>query len=147
MSGIGGIGGLAGASGAGGVGGANPLSGLAGSMGSGTDAMSGMGDMGAGSGSGSGAAASGIGLGPVQPASESQGAAFGDTLRSMVIEQPSASKAYSSELSMRFAAGDTSIDPHKLALASAKAGVEIQMATRTISSTVSAVRTLFQMQV
>jgi flagellar hook-basal body complex protein FliE len=147
MSGIGGIGGIGGMAGASGAGGANPLSGLAGSMGGGQDSMSGMGDMGAGSGSGSGSAMPGVGLGPVQPASESQGAAFGDTLRSMVIEQPSASKRYSSELSARFAAGDTTIDPHQLALASAKAGVEIQMATRTISSTVSAVRTLFQMQV
>ncbi len=109
-----------------------------------------MGDLGLGTGGasgGQGGDAASMGLAPTSQATSSQGASFGDTLRSMVIEQPSASREYSRDLSMRFAAGDTTIDPHKLALASAKAGVEIQMATRTISSAVSAVRTLFQMQV
>lgn len=130
------------------MGGANPLGGMAGA-GSLEGSLSGMGDLGLGSqdGSGGNGASSGMGLGPVQPASQAQASSFSSTLQDMVIHGPSASKAASSELSARFAAGDTSIDPHQLALASAKAGVEIQMATRTISSAVSAVRTLFQMQV
>lgn len=145
MSGIGGLGGL---SGIGGAAGGNPLSGLGGTgNGIGGGGLSGLGDLGLGNGQGGAGNGAGLGIAPVQPASESQGVAFGDALRAMVIEKPSASKAYSKELSTRFAAGDTSIDPHQLSIASAKAGVEIQMATRTISSTVSAVRTLFQMQV
>lgn len=147
MAGIGGIGGMSGAS----AFGANPLSGMAGpgAGGLGGSGISGMADMGLGdsTGGGDGGAGGGLGLAPVQPASQSQGASFGDTLRSMVIEKPSASKKASGEMAARFAAGDTSIDPHQLSIASAKAGVEIQMATRTISSAVSAVRTLFQMQV
>lgn len=145
MAGIGGIGGMPGMSGAGG---ANPLGGMAGQSGLG-GSLSGMGDLGLGDGGNGGSAAGGAGMGlaPVQPASASQGASFGDALKSMVIDGPSAAKAESGNLAARFAAGDTSIDPHQLALSSAKAGVEIQMATRTISSAVSAVRTLFQMQV
>lgn len=142
MSGIGGISNAMGA---------NPLGGMAGGAGDiGGGGLSGLGDLGMGGGDGPGKGAGmglGIGLGPVQPASNSQGAAFGDTLRKMVIENPSASKARAGDLAARFAAGDTSIDPHTLSIASAKAGVEIQMATRSISSAVSAVRTLFQMQV
>lgn len=149
MAGIGALGGM------GGAGGANPLGGMAGGLGSsagspGGGALSGMADLGLGEGTGGGGNASGgggLGMAPIQPASHAQGAAFGDTLKSMVIEGPSASKAYAGNLSARFAAGDTSIDPHQLSIASAKAGVEIQMATRTISSAVSSVRTLFQMQV
>lgn len=142
MAGIGGIGGSLGA---------NPLSGMvggaAGSIGGGS--LSGMADLGLGQGGGDAGSGSGasLGIAPTSAASDSQGAAFGDTLRAMVIEKPSASKAAAGELATRFAAGDTSIDPHQLSIASAKAGVEIQMATRTISSAVSAVRTLFQMQV
>ena len=143
MAGIGAIGGAAGANPLNGLGGTGGLSGGAGGS------LSGMADNGMGlAGQDSGAAGSGaFGMGPTQPASQSQGAAFGDTLRSMVIDRPSASKAAAGELTARFAAGDTSIDPHKIAIMSAKAGVEVQMATRTISSAVSAVRTLFQMQV
>jgi flagellar hook-basal body complex protein FliE len=131
-----------------GMSGANPLGGMAGQSGLG-GSLSGMGDMGGiGDGGGGGSSAgNGMGLAPVQPASASQGSSFSDALKSMVIDGPSAAKAESGELATRFAAGDTSIDPHQLALSSAKAGVEIQMATRTISSAVSAVRTLFQMQV
>jgi flagellar hook-basal body complex protein FliE len=107
--------------------------------------LSGIADMGTGGGGAGGGMASG--LAPTQPASATQNRSFTDALRTMVIEQPSASRAYASSLGMRFAMGDTSIDPHQMAIASAKAGVEVQMATRTISSAVSAVRTLFQMQI
>lgn len=135
---VGGIGGMAGA------GGANPLGGMAGGgSGSGIGgSLGGMAEIGGNEGGNAGS-----GLVPTQPASSSQGAAFGDTLRGMLIEAPSVSKAQAGELATRFAAGDTSVDAHSVAIASAKAGVEIQMATRTISSAVSAVRTLFQMQI
>lgn len=43
--------------------------------------------------------------------------------------------------------GPNAPDPGEVALASAKAGVEIQMATRVISSASSGVRTLMQMQI
>jgi flagellar hook-basal body complex protein FliE len=142
MTGIGGIGGL------GGAGGANPLSGLGGSAGGGGGALSGFGDTDMGLDTGGGTQGGNFfGVAPKDSATETQGAAFGDTLRAMVIENPSASKAQASDMAARFAAGDTTIDPHQVSIASAKAGVEIQMATRTISSAVSAVRTLFQMQI
>jgi flagellar hook-basal body complex protein FliE len=142
MSGIGGIGGMAG--------GGNPLSGMAGAGGlGGGGGLSGLGDGGLGLDNGSSAGDGGGNVFGVQPkaATDAQGAAFGDTLRAMVIDNPSASRAQATDMAARFAAGDKSIDPHTIAIASAKAGVEIQMATRTISSAVSAVRTLFQMQV
>lgn len=133
----------------GGAAGANPLGGMAGQTGL-NGSLSGMGDLGIGGGGGGSAAggdSASMGLAPTAQATPTQGSSFADALKTVVIDQPSESKAASSQLAMRFAAGDTSIDPHQLALASAKAGVEIQMATRTISSAVSAVRTLFQMQV
>ena len=136
----------------GGIPGANPLSGM-GEMTTGTtpggNPLAGMaGSLGIGGGEGgSGGAGESSGLAPVGAASESQGESFGATLQSMIIDSPSESKAYSGDLAARFAAGDRSIDAHQVSIASAKAGVEIQMATRTISSAVSAVRTLFQMQV
>jgi len=126
---------LAGMGGAGGAQGGNPLNGLAGSLGVG------------GGDSGAASTGAGSGLAPVQQASGGQGASFGDALKTMMIEGPSSSKAHSKDLTARFAAGDKSIDAHTVAIQSAKAGVEIQMATRSISSAVSAVRTLFQMQV
>lgn len=144
MTGIGGIGGLASAAGG------NPLNGLGGTAGmsGGGGPMSGMADTGMGlGGEGGQSGGAGMGIMPTQSATESQGDSFGNALKAMVIENPSASKAHAGNLTARFAAGDTTIDPHQIALASAKAGVEIQMATRTISSAVSAVRTLFQMQV
>ena len=144
MSGIGGISSIGGAAGA------NPLNGLGGTGGlsGGGGSLSGLADGGMGLGEGGGAGGGmGMGIMPVQSATEAQGASFGDAMKAMVIDNPSASKQHAGDLTTRFAAGDTSIDPHQIALASAKAGVEIQMATRTISSTVSAVRTLFQMQV
>ncbi|MCB0877531.1 MAG: flagellar hook-basal body complex protein FliE [Thermoleophilia bacterium] len=142
--GIGGIGSIHGSPGAGG----NPLGGLADQTGL-NGSLSGLGDMGLGSGSADGGMGNGAaaGIAPTNAATSSQGESFGNTLRSMVIENPSAAKAQANTLAARFAAGDTSIDPHQVALASAKAGVEIQMATRTISSAVSSVRTLFQMQI
>jgi flagellar hook-basal body complex protein FliE len=139
---------MAGIGGIGAAGGANPLAGLAGGgQGALGGGLSGLGDGGMGLDTGGAGGGNFFGTAPKEGATEAQGAAFGDTLRAMVIENPSASKAAAGELATRFAAGDTSIDPHQIALASAKAGVEIQMATRTISSAVSAVRTLFQMQI
>jgi flagellar hook-basal body complex protein FliE len=141
MTGISGIpGGAAGAS--------NPLSGLAGAGGS-LGGGAGMGGLDIGDGGGSGALNNPLagGIAPTSQATDAQGASFGDSLRDMLIVHPSESKAKAGELAARFAAGDTSIDPQTLAIQSAKAGVEVQMATRTISSAVSAVRTLFQMQV
>jgi flagellar hook-basal body complex protein FliE len=141
MSGIGGIGGLGGAAGA------NPLSGLGGAGGIGGGGLSGLGDTGIGLDNGGAEGGNFFGTAPKAGPTETQGAAFGDTLRAMVVDNPSASRANATDMAARFAAGDTSIDPHQIAIASAKAGVEIQMATRTISSAVSAVRTLFQMQI
>ncbi len=143
MSGIGGIGSIGGAAGG------NPLNGLGGTGGlsGGNGPLSGLADTGMGLGGDGGGAGGGMGVMPTQSATDAQGASFGDALKAMAIENPSASKAHAGDLMTRFAAGDTSIDPHQIALASAKAGVEIQMATRTISSAVSAVRPLFQMQV
>jgi flagellar hook-basal body complex protein FliE len=140
MSGIGGIGA---------AGGANPLSGLGGSGGlGGGGAMSGFGDTDMGLDQGGGAGGGNFfNVAPKDGPTEAQGASFGDSLRAMVVDKPSESHAYATDLAARRLAGDTSIDPHTIALASAKAGVEIQMATRTISSAVSAVRTLFQMQI
>ncbi|MCW2928497.1 MAG: hypothetical protein JWM86_2465 [Thermoleophilia bacterium] len=142
MAGINGIGGAAAQ-----MGGGNPLSGMAGSGsgGVGNSPLSGLGDMGLGNGDGG--AGSGLGVSPAQGATKAQGASFGDTLRAMVVENPSKSRADATTLSARFAAGEQGIDAHTIAIANAKAGVEIQMATRTISSAVSAVRTLFQMQI
>lgn len=74
------------------------------------------------------------------------GKSFGEVLGEMVIGRPSEAKHTADSLAARMAAG-ADIDPHQLAIATAKAGVEIQMATRTISSAVSAVRTLMQMQI
>jgi flagellar hook-basal body complex protein FliE len=140
----------------GGAAGANPLAGLGGTSGQPSmNSLSGMsgdggglgldigGDSGAGGASGG---SGGLGIAPVQGASSSQGASFGDTLKSMIVEGPSATRAKANDMMARFAAGEN-IDPHQLAITSAKAGVEIQMSTRTISSAVSAVRTLFQMQI
>jgi flagellar hook-basal body complex protein FliE len=143
IGGIGGLGGLPGASGA-----AHPLSGM-GDQTSLQGSLSGLGDLGLGGedGADSGSGSAGLGLMPSNAPSSSQGSSFADTLRALVVEGPSNSKAQAGDLATRFAAGDTSVDPHQVAIASAKAGVEIQMATRTISSAVSAVRTLFQMQV
>lgn len=137
--------------------GGNPLAGMSTPTGAtGLDSLSGMVDGGTGLGVGggdqggtggsTGTGGSGLGIAPLQPASSSQGSSFSDTLKSMVIDGPSASKKTASDLTARFAAGEN-IDPHQLAVANAKAGVEIQMATRSISSAVSAVRTLFQMQI
>lgn len=119
----------------------NPLAGLGGAAGGGAGGV----DLSGGGGQAGNPLAGGIQ--PSSQATGAQAASFGDSLRDMLIVNPSASKAKAGELASRFAAGDTTIDPHTLSIASAKAGVEIQMSTRTISSAVSAVRTLFQMQV
>lgn len=76
----------------------------------------------------------------------SDGGSFSDMLKSMVIDGPSGAQNKVDSLSASFAAGGD-VDPQTLAIESAKAGVEIQMATRTISSVVTAVRTLMQTQV
>ncbi len=83
---------------------------------------------------------------PNQTASHADGATFGDTLKSFIIDGPSAQQATADSLSAQMAAGKN-VDPHKLAIETAKAGIEIQMSTRTISQAVSAIRTLFQMQI
>ncbi len=138
---------IGGLSGAAGMGGANPLSGMSGQANL-QGSLSGMGDLGLGGGDGAaGGGSAGLGIAPTNAATSTQGASFANTLKSLVVDGPSASKAQAADLATRFAAGDTSVDPHQIAIASAKAGVEVQMATRTISSAVSAVRTLFQMQV
>ena len=87
------------------------------------------------------------GIIPTQQATPAQGATFADALKEMVISRPSADKNASDTMAARFAAGDKSIDPGQLATATAKAGIEIQMSTRTISQAVQAVRALFQMQI
>lgn len=83
---------------------------------------------------------------PNQKASSGDGESFGATLKSFIIDGPSKQKAVADDLAVRMAAGEK-IDPHTMAIETAKAGVEIQMATRTISQAVSAIRTLFQMQI
>jgi flagellar hook-basal body complex protein FliE len=136
MAGLGGIGSIGASAGA------NPLAGLGATQGqlpgstggSSGGSLDGMVDAGSG------------GLAPTSQATSIQASSFSDALKSMVIESPSKAKAEATNLSARFAAGEN-IDPHQLAVSSAKAGVEIQMATRTISSAVSSVRTLFQMQI
>jgi flagellar hook-basal body complex protein FliE len=74
------------------------------------------------------------------------GKSFADALKDMIIDRPSASKAEADSLATKMAAG-ADIDPHQLAIATAKAGVEIQMATRTISSAVSGVKQILQTQI
>lgn len=125
----------------------NPLSGLGSTQGN-SNSLSGLvdgGNMGLGVGNDQGTS-SGSGAGIMPNQSAPNGSSFGDTLKSMVIDGPSATRTHANDLMARFAAGEN-IDPQTLAVATAKAGVEVQMATRTISSAVSAVRTLFQMQI
>lgn len=83
---------------------------------------------------------------PNNTATGEQSKSFGDALGDMVLRKPSEDHAVADSMAADFAAGGN-VDPHQLAIATAKAGVEIQMATRTISQAVSAVRTLFQMQI
>lgn len=136
MAGLGGIGSIGASAGG------NPLAGLGATQGqlpgstggSSSGSLDGMVDAGSG------------GLAPNAQATAIQATSFSDALKSMVIESPSKAKAEATNLAARFASGEN-IDPHQLAISSAKAGVEIQMATRTISSAVSSVRTLFQMQI
>lgn len=89
-----------------------------------------------------------LGLGGelTQQPNADKGQNFGQILGDMVMHRPSESQSKADTLAASFAAGDN-VDPHTLAIATAKAGVEIQMATRTISQAVQAVRTLFQMQI
>jgi flagellar hook-basal body complex protein FliE len=103
--------------------------------------MPGAGGLGQLPGAGQGA----LGQMPDQGGDEA-GGSFADTLRSIVVDNPTATQNKADALATEFAAGGN-IDPHQLAIATAKAGVEVQMATRTISQAVSAVRTLFQMQI
>lgn len=132
----------------GGMTGANPLSGLAGTTnGLGGGGLGGLVDGGSSGGTGSGNPLGGLSVGPNQSATASQGSSFSSTLKSMVIDGPSDSRAAAADLKARFAMGDSSVDSQDVAIASAKAGIEVQMATRTISSAVSGVRTLFQMQI
>ena len=84
-----------------------------------------------------------------QPSSTdgASGTGFGAMLKDMVVTKPSEAQASSDKMAAKFAAGDKSIDPAQLAISSAKAGVDVQMATRTISQAVSGVKMLFQMQI
>jgi len=84
--------------------------------------------------------------GPNAQPTGAQGGSFTDALKDMVITRPSASKAEASELTTALAAGED-VDPHKISIAAAKAGVELQLATRTISQATTALRTLMQMQI
>lgn len=142
LGGLGAIGGLGEAGGAAGIGGGGGglggAGGIGGSLNGSDGGLGGLGDMGVG---GAG------GVRPTTGASDAQSRTFSDTLGEAVLERPSAAHDTATDLATRFASGDTSVDPHDVAIASAKAGVEIQMATRTISQAVSAVRTLFQMQI
>jgi flagellar hook-basal body complex protein FliE len=108
-----------------------------------------MGNLGGGVG-GVGGGDGGAGASPLPKPTggdDADGQSFGSMLKDMVITKPGQTQAYADKIAAQFAAGDTSIDPGQLAIASAKAGVEVQMATRTITQAVSAVRTLFQMQI
>src|SRR4051812_20603380 len=75
------------------------------------------------------------------------GQSFGALMKDMGITKPGQTQNAADALASKFAAGDTSIDPAQLAIASAKAGVEVQMATRTITQAVSGIKMLFQMQI
>lgn len=116
--------------------------GLSGGLGNSLDG----GDVGAG-GSGAGGVGGVGGMpAPNRMATSAEGQSFGDTLKTAIIDKPSAVKAGADDLAARLAAGEN-VDSYKVAIETAKAGVEIQMSTRTISQAVSAVRTLFQMQI
>src|SRR3712207_6386710 len=86
------------------------------------------------------------GMRPKNPASEGQGASFGDAIKKAVLERPSATHHRADDLAARLAAGEN-IDPHAVAIATAKASIETQFATRGISQAVSGLRTLMQMQI
>lgn len=129
------------------------IGGMPGGMGGGLSGLPGAGGMGGGisglpGGDDGGGFGSGLGVpgGPTGQPTTAQADSFSSTLGELVLERPSASKAEAGEMAARLAAGEN-IDPHQVAIMSAKAGVEVQMATRTISQAVTAVRTLFQMQV
>ena len=74
------------------------------------------------------------------------GASFGSMLSDMVLKKPGQSQQHADDLAASFAAG-ADVDPHTLAIATAKAGIEVQMATRTISQAVQGIRTLMQTQI
>lgn len=103
---------------------------------------------GTGGGAGIGGLPSGgIGAAPAPSTGpDDGGASFGKIFKELVITKPTASHHTADTMAASLAAGGD-VDPHQLAIATAKAGVEIQMATRTISQAVSAVRTLASMQI
>lgn len=86
------------------------------------------------------------GLGKLGEDQSADGQSFGDMLKDMIIKRPTESQSDADRLAADFAAGKD-IDPQTLAVATAKAGIEVQMSTRTISQAVQAVRTLMQMQI
>jgi flagellar hook-basal body complex protein FliE len=111
---------------------ADPISGIGGAMGA--------------SGIGGAGGISGMpGMPSAQP-SGPQAASFSDVFQEMVIKRPTEAHHEADRLATEFAAGGN-IDPHQIAIATAKAGLEVQMATRTIQQTTSAIRTLMQMQI
>jgi flagellar hook-basal body complex protein FliE len=77
---------------------------------------------------------------------EQGGGSFADMLKDVVVNNPSHSQGTADAMAAEFAAGGN-VDPHQLAIATAKAGIEIQMSTRTISQAATGVRTLMQMQI
>lgn len=74
------------------------------------------------------------------------GSSFADVMGDIVLKSPSESAHKADTLGAAFAAG-ANVDTHTLAIASAKAGVDIQMSTRVISQAASAVRQLFSIQI
>lgn len=113
------------------------------------DPISGIGGIaGGGAASGIGGAAGALGA-PGMPAAQpnqNQATSFSDVFKEMVVERPTEAHHEADRLATEFAAGGN-IDPHQLAIATAKAGLEVQMATRTIQQATSAIRTLMQMQI
>jgi flagellar hook-basal body complex protein FliE len=94
-----------------------------------------------------GGGAGGIGgISMPKPAGGNDGGSFADMLKEIVVKQPSRSHATADGMAAEFAAGGN-VDPHQLAIATAKAGIELQMSTRTISQAATGIRTLMQMQI
>lgn len=93
-----------------------------------------------------GAGGGAIDLPGTDPAAATGGAGFGEVLKGMIIDNPTSAQAKADAMAGALAAGGD-IDPHQVATAQALAGLEVQISTRTISSTISSIRTLMQMQI
>lgn len=86
----------------------------------------------------------GEGAQPSAGGDESQ--SFGDIFKDMVVDRPTEAYNDANSLAVDLALGKD-VDPQQVAIAQAVAGLEVQMATRTISSAVQGLRTLMQTQV